>query len=329
MGDPAGVGPEIAVKALGPGNSLPCRVVVAGDMCALDRANRILGSQARLHEISHPREAIDGSINVVETHQITCSDYSPGASSATCGKASYAYIIESIRLATSGAVDGIVTNPISKSALNNAGIDYPGHTEILAHETGARHFSMVFMLDNVYVVHVTTHCSLREAITSISEQRVLTHIRLLHAALHELVGADPRIAVAGLNPHAGEGGLFGDEEIRHIVPAIDRARDAGIRITGPLPPDTVFMRAFRGEFDGIVSMLHDHGFTALKSRDFERGVNITLGLPIVRTSVGHGTAFDIAGTGKASHRSLIEAINVAHLLCLARRRGSLLPAGDQ
>jgi len=159
---------------------------------------------------------------------------------------------------------------------------------------------------------VTTHCSLRQAMERITWDNVYKRITLLNSTLLSTGITHPRIAVAGLNPHAGEGGLFGDEEILHIQPAVDMAKKDGLQITGPLPPDTVFMRAFKGEFDGVVSMLHDHGFVALKSKDFEHGVNITVGLPIIRTSVGHGTAFDIAGTGRASEKSLIAAISVAH-----------------
>jgi 4-hydroxythreonine-4-phosphate dehydrogenase len=170
---------------------------------------------------------------------------------------------------------------------------------------------MVFLLDGVAVAHVTTHVSLRDAIEMITTERVLRQIRLLYRSLAGLGISEPKMAVSGLNPHAGENGLFGDEELREIIPAIKTARDEGIEVAGPLPPDTVFNRAFKGEFNGVVSMLHDHGFVALKSRDFEHGVNITAGLPIIRTSVGHGTAFDIARKGAASCESLLSAIEAA------------------
>ena len=200
-----------------------------------------------------------------------------------------------------------------------AGIHYPGHTEILAEKTGTQDFSMMFACENVYVVHVTTHVSLKQAIGMISQARVLSHTRLLSTALKSLGFAAPRIAVSGLNPHAGENGLFGDEEIIHISPAIAQAKAEGILASGPYPPDTVFMRAFKGEFDGIVSMLHDHGFVALKSRNFGAGVNITLGLPIIRTSVGLGTAFDKAGKGIASEKSLLAALHTALQMVESRR----------
>jgi 4-hydroxythreonine-4-phosphate dehydrogenase len=218
-----------------------------------------------------------------------------------------------------GVVDAIVTNPINKEALAMAGIPYPGHTEILADKTNSKSYSMMFACENVYVVHVTTHVSLKQAIGMISRERVISHTRLLDTALKSLGISKPRIAVAGLNPHAGENGLFGDEEILHIAPAIAQAAAEGILASGPYPPDTVFMRAFKGEFDGIVSMLHDHGFVALKSRDFEAGVNITLGLPIIRTSVGHGTAFDRAGKNISSEKSLLAALQAAVRMVENRR----------
>ena len=177
---------------------------------------------------------------------------------------------------------------------------------------------MMFMLDTIGVTHVTTHCSLREAIERITKESVYTNIVLLHDLLYRLGNPNPRIAVSGLNPHAGEGGLFGDEEIHHIIPAIIQSKGEGITVSGPFPPDTVFVRAFKGEFDGIVCMIHDHRFVALKSKDFDLGVNITIGLPIIRTSVGHGTAFDIAGTAQASEKSLLSAIEAAYRLSLIK-----------
>jgi 4-hydroxythreonine-4-phosphate dehydrogenase len=242
-----------------------------------------------------------------------------GRPQAVCGRASYNYLIKGIDLCLEKTIAGIVTNPISKEALHLAGINYPGHTEILAERTGTKDFSMMFALDNVHVVHVTTHVSLKQAIGQVTRDRVLLNIRLLSKTLTDLGHDHPRIAVGGLNPHAGENGLFGDEEAKHLRPAIDEAKKLGIDASGPYPPDTVFMRAFKGEFDGVVSMLHDHGFVALKSRDFEKGVNITIGLPIIRTSVGHGTAFDIAGKGIASEASLIAAIQAAMQLWKNRK----------
>lgn len=318
MGDPAGIGPEIAIKALS-STSLPqrCRVFIIGDSTVLEQAAQFSSTTLPLHTMQSVDDLAENSINVFPLHQIKPADFTVGKVNAHCGKAAYAYIVKAIELARAGRIDGVVTNPISKSALQKAGINFPGHTEIFAHMTNTLNCSMMFLLDSVGVVHVTTHCSLREAIEQINHKRVYRNILLLNTALQSLGFTQPRIAVGGLNPHAGENGLFGTEEQEHIIPAINQAMAEGIAVSGPYPPDTVFMRAFRGEFNGIVSMLHDHGFVALKSRDFDHGVNITIGLPIIRTSVGHGTAFDIAGTGKASEKSLLAAINAAYALSKA------------
>jgi len=315
MGDPAGIGPEIALKAL-TSQSLPdnCGIFIIGDLGVLEHSMRFAAPWADLHEMTSAADFHPGRVNVYNMKQVEVTDFDRGKSQAICGIASYNYLIKGIDLCIDKTIAGIITNPISKEALHLAGIKYPGHTEILADRTGTKDFSMMFALENVYVAHVTTHVSLKQAILQVTRDRVLLNIRLLSQTLRQLGIANPRIAVSGLNPHAGENGLFGDEEAVHIAPAIDEARRTGISVSGPYPPDTVFMRAFKGEFDGVVSMLHDHGFVALKSRDFEKGVNITIGLPIIRTSVGHGTAFDIAGKGIASEASLIAAIRTAHLL---------------
>ncbi|MCL2690526.1 MAG: 4-hydroxythreonine-4-phosphate dehydrogenase PdxA, partial [Chitinispirillia bacterium] len=239
---------------------------------------------------------------------------------AQCGKAAYRYIAEAISLVMDKKAAGVVTNPISKESLALAGISYPGHTEIFADKTGCDDYSMVFLLDNVAVAHVTTHVSLRNAIELVKKERVLKQIRLLNRSLKSLGIDPPHIAVGGLNPHAGENGLFGDEEINEITPAIKQARSEGINVSGPYPPDTIFNRAFKGEFNGIAAMLHDHGFVALKSRDFEHGVNITVGLPIIRTSVGHGTAFDKAWKkdSNVSAESLLYAMDTAYRMAVSQ-----------
>jgi 4-phospho-D-threonate 3-dehydrogenase / 4-phospho-D-erythronate 3-dehydrogenase len=320
MGDPAGIGPEIALKALC-SQSLTgdCKVFIIGDLPVLERPAKLMAFRPDLYEMTSSDDLRPDRVNVLDLKQVKIDDFEIGKPQAVCGRASYNYLIKGIDLCLEKKIAGIVTNPISKEALHLAGINYPGHTEILAERTGTKDFSMMFALDNVHVVHVTTHVSLKQAIGLITRDRVLRNIRLLSKTLTDLGHDHPRIAVGGLNPHAGENGLFGDEETKHIVPAIDEAKNLGIDASGPYPPDTVFMRAFKGEFDGVVSMLHDHGFVALKSRDFGKGVNITIGLPIIRTSVGHGTAFDIAGKGIASEASLLSAINAA--LLLWRNRG--------
>jgi 4-phospho-D-threonate 3-dehydrogenase / 4-phospho-D-erythronate 3-dehydrogenase len=312
MGDPSGIGPEIAIKALASRKTgSDFRVAIIGDLGVLRQAAKKMKSSADFNAVTDISESKQGKINVLDLQQIKPAEFKVGKISAACGRAAYAYVLKGIELAKAGIAAGVITNPINKEALMMAGINYPGHTEIFARETGAKDYSMLFLLDNVGVAHVTTHCSLRQAIDLISARRVLAHIRLLDSAMKRLGVKRPRIAVGGLNPHAGENGLFGDEERKHIVPAIKKAKAEGLNVQGPFPPDTVFMRAFRGEFDGVVSMLHDHGFVALKSRDFDHGVNITIGLPIVRTSVGHGTAFDKAGKGTASPESLKSAIKAA------------------
>jgi 4-hydroxythreonine-4-phosphate dehydrogenase len=312
MGDPAGIGPEIAVKALCGGTAKrPYRVAVAGDVEILQKAAEACKLSPVFNIVDDLSNVKDFGINVLDMGEITVSQFKPGEPQAACGHAAYQYIVEAIRLTMEGKAAGVVTNPISKESLKLAGINYPGHTEIFADKTGTRDYSMVFLLDNVAVAHVTTHVSLRQAIELITKDRVLRQIRLLHRSLKSLGINPPRVAVAGLNPHAGESGLFGDEEIKEIIPAVNEARSEGLDIAGPLPPDTVFNRAFHGEFNGVVSMLHDHGFVALKSRNFEQGVNITVGLPIIRTSVGHGTAFDKAWKGNASPASLLLAMETA------------------
>ncbi|MDD5673470.1 MAG: 4-hydroxythreonine-4-phosphate dehydrogenase PdxA [Chitinivibrionales bacterium] len=312
MGDPAGIGPEIICKAFAAGAfAAPNNYVVIGDAAIIKMAAVFCGLTIPLKIISSIKDASTATLNVLDQKQITPGDFTIGHISMLCGKAAFNYITCGIRLALQKEVDALVTCPINKEALKKAGVPFPGHTEILMHQTGAAETSMVFYLDDVAVAHVTTHCSLRAALDLISKERVLVHIRVLDALLKRMGNAQPRIAVGGLNPHAGEHGMFGNEEQLHIEPAIKSAQSEAIEASGPYPPDTVFMRAFKGEFDGIVSMLHDHGFVALKSRDFQRGVNITAGLPIIRTSVGHGTAFDIAGKGISSEESLNWAIKIA------------------
>lgn len=319
MGDPAGIGPEIAIKALTSRRIRNIRIAVIGDLRVMEKTAKRMKKSAILNPVADIRHAAPNRVNVLNQNQVSPADFKTGQVSAICGKAAYAYIIKGIELAKQRIAAGVITNPINKEAFNMAGINYPGHTEIFAHETGIREFTMLFYLDGVGVAHVTTHCSLLDSIRLITKERVLSHIELLNLAMKQLGVKLPRLAVGGLNPHAGENGLFGNEEILHIVPAIETARDLGINALGPYPPDTVFMRAFKGEFDGVACMLHDHGFVALKSRDFEHGVNITIGLPIIRTSVGHGTAFDKAGKGTASPESLITAIKAAEMLYKNRK----------
>lgn len=319
MGDPAGIGAEVIIKAFSQG-SLPhsIRPFVIGDSSVIKRYLTLCGeSELVVKSISSPQEWEDGVISVLDV-DVLKEGWEVGEISANCGDAAFRYIEKSIQLANDGEIDAVVTCPINKEALKAAGHNYPGHTEIYAEYTNTKDFTMMFKLDKVSVVHCTTHCSLLDAIKKIDSELVLTNIKLLQNALIDLGTTKPKIAVAGLNPHAGENGLFGTEEIEHIIPAIHKAQESGIDVSGPYPPDTVFMKAFKGEFDGVVAQLHDHGFVALKSRDFEKGVNITVGLPIIRTSVGHGTAFDIAGKNRASAESLISAIDSAKQMAISK-----------
>lgn len=320
MGDPAGIGPEIAIKALGRCvKKLSAEIFIIGETSILSRAVRACGISAQFQSLESSTSPIQSNvINILDVGAISVSDVFPGVESTKCGAASFAYIEKSIELGLRGEIDAVVTCPISKHSLHSAGYIYPGHTEIFAQKTSTLDYAMTFLLDKLAVVHVTTHCSLRSAIDAISTPLVLKNINLLNTFLIQLGIDNPRIAVGGLNPHAGENGLFGDEEISHIAPAVAQAREQGIDARGPFPPDTVFMRAFENEFDGVVSMLHDHGFVALKSRDFSSGVNVTIGLPFIRTSVGHGTAFDKAGKGIASEQSLCRAIDTAVLLARSK-----------
>jgi 4-hydroxythreonine-4-phosphate dehydrogenase len=245
-------------------------------------------------------------------------DCLPGHLAAAAGRAAVEYVERACDLALAHAVDAVVTAPLNKAAMHLAGYHYPGHTELLAERTGATRVSMLLVGPQLRVVHVSTHVALAEAIARITPERVGITINLAHTACVSLGIPQPRIAVAGLNPHAGEGGIFGHDEARAIWPAITAARSQGLTVSDPQPPDTVFLRAVRGEFDIVVAMYHDQGHIPMKLLAFDRGVNVSMGLPIIRTSVDHGTAFDIAGTGRASPESLLEALRVAVQMAQAR-----------
>jgi 4-hydroxythreonine-4-phosphate dehydrogenase len=242
-----------------------------------------------------------------------------GRVSAAAGRASIAFVLRAIDMALSGEAAGIVTAPINKEAMNLAGYRYAGHTELLAERTGAREAAMMLVTENpggvLRVVHVTTHVALERVPALVTPERLATVFDLAWETTRRFGVPDPRVAVAGLNPHAGEGGLFGDQEAMTVAPAVAAARARGRDLSGPWPPDTVFARAYRGQFDCVVAMYHDQGHIPIKMIGFDEGVNISLGLPIVRTSVDHGTAFDIAGTGKADARSMAESVRVAAQIC--------------
>ena len=322
LGDVAGIGPEIVVKAW-PKLVERSRPVVVGDGGWLERAIRLVKSPAKAICVDRPFtvEADDSTIPFVRATSAPLDRVQTGQVSADAGKAAYDFLCYAIDATLRKEADGIVTCPLHKEGLHAAGVRHPGHTEILAERTGTKEFAMVLWGDGIAVAHVTLHIALRNVFELLSPAGVLEKIRLLHALLPKLLGRKPRVGVAALNPHAGDGGLFGDEESTIIAPAVSSALLEGIDVSGPWPADTLFVRAHRGEFDGIVAMYHDEGHIAMKLRCGPRCVNITVGLPIVRTSVAHGTAYDIAGRGVADPQSLVEAADVASRLAATANVG--------
>jgi len=318
MGDPAGIGPEIVAKTFADPDFAAAAVVV-GDPGLLSCTLDTLRLPVRVREIAAPLEATRSRavIPIIPVSNLG-HRIAPGTVDARAGQAAYDYIARAVDFALSGDVAAIATAPINKEALRAAGIGFPGHTEILAALTGTKDFAMMLFNDELKVVLVTVHVSLRQAIELLSEDAELRTIRLAKTAAQHLGIGNPRVAVAGLNPHAGEGGLFGEDDRQIIAPAIARAREEGIDATGPWPGDTVFMQARQGRFDIVVAQYHDQGLIPVKYLGIEHGVNATLGLPFIRTSVDHGTAFDIAGTGRADHTSLKNAIAWATRMASSR-----------
>jgi 4-hydroxythreonine-4-phosphate dehydrogenase len=315
MGDVAGVGPEI-IAAGWPHVLSHCRPVVVGDPAWLRRAVKAVGARLDVAPADAPPSA-----EVVPCLRATGADLTAvewGRVTAEGGRAAYDFLCAAIDRTLAGEADGIVTAPLHKEGLHAAGVRHPGHTEILAERCGVRDFAMVLSVDGLAVAHVTLHMALRDVFRHLSPAAVLEKARLLDGLLLRLLGRAPRLAVAALNPHASDGGLFGDEEATIIRPGVEAARAEGIDATGPLPSDTLFVRARGGAFDGVVAMYHDQGHIALKLLGGLRAVNISAGLPLVRTSVAHGTAYDIAGKGVADPTSLIEAVKVAAKLAVTR-----------
>jgi 4-hydroxythreonine-4-phosphate dehydrogenase len=323
MGDPAGIGPEIVAKTFAdPGvHDGESRALVVGDPGILERAAKLLGLPLRMNSISEPEEATfePGTVDVLAVGELP-GNLPFGGLDARAGDAAFRYVERATKLASARRVGAIATAPLNKEAMHLAGHGYPGHTEILAELTGTADYAMMLVTDELKVVHVSTHVSLREAIERVRPGRELAVILLAHDALRKLGVEDPRVAVAGLNPHAGENGLFGSEDLERIKPAVEEAREKGIEASGPWPPDTVLMRARRGEFDVVVVQYHDQGHIPVKLMGFDTGVNVTVGLPFFRTSVDHGTAFDIAGTGEADHASMRAALHLARRLASAEDR---------
>ncbi len=327
MGDPASIGPEITAKALAdPTVYERCRPLVIGDAPVMEEALKITGlsEKLRIHKVSKVEEALFayGTIDVYDMGVVDIAQLKRGQVSVMAGNAAFQYVKKVIELAMEKKIDATVTNALNKEAMNLAGHHFSGHTEIYAEYTGTKKYTMMLAHENLRVVHVSTHVSLREACDRVKKDRVLEVIRIADQACKQLGIAQPKIGVAGLNPHSGENGMFGREEIEEITPAIEAAKAESILADGPVPPDTVFSKARGGWYDIVVAMYHDQGHIPLKvvgfvynrqekKWDAVAGVNITLGLPIIRASVDHGTAFDQAGTGLASELSLINAMDYA------------------
>jgi 4-hydroxythreonine-4-phosphate dehydrogenase len=321
MGDPAGVGAEIICRALGDlAPSGRQEIVVFGSTSFLDRANALTGG--KLSFTSADDDSGQGQVTVVNVEVPSANSVREGTMSAAAGACSYAYIERAVTAALKGDISVIVTAPINKEALHAAGYHYEGHTELLAHLTGSKSSFMLLASEKLSAIHVSTHVSLAGAVGRASIERELATIRVANAHLKLLGIERPRIAVAGLNPHSGENGLFGTDEIERIVPAIKLAQDEGIDAVGPIPGDTVFYRAMRGEFDLVVAQYHDQGHIPCKLVAFDTTINVSLGLPILRVSVDHGTAFDIAWKGVARHENMNATIAYARRLASARRSKS-------
>lgn len=316
MGDAAGVGPEIIVKALA-GTSVYdyCTPVVIGDTGRLEDVIKITGTGQTVVAIEDPAEAkADPSV----IYCIQVGNLDPGLPfgqlSFEAGKHAFLYLEKAVQLAMDKRMDAICTAPLNKEALQGAGYNYPGHTEILADLTGTEDYSMMLSAPNLKVIHLTTHLGLKDAIEAITPERTYNVIRLAHSTLSKAGFTNPKIAVCGINPHAGENGLFGyGEEEKQLLPGIQKAQEEQINVEGPYPADTLFFRAGRGDFDVVVACYHDQGHAPVKVLGLEAGVNITVGLNygVIRTSVDHGTAFDIAGKNIADERSLLEALTIA------------------
>lgn len=326
LGDPAGIGPEITVKALSKRAIYKaCRPIVVGDAAVIEKATSIVNMPWIM---VHPVKAIEyakfeyGTIDVYDLANVDINQLEYGKVSVMAGDAAFEYVRNVIQLALEKQVDGTITNPLNKEAINLAGHHYSGHTEIYAELTGTKDYAMMLADENLRVVHVSTHVSLREACNKVKKERVYNVIMMANEACQRIGIQKPRIAVAGLNPHAGENGLFGQEEIQEIIPAIQQGVSEGLHVEGPFPPDSVFPKACGGMFDIVVAMYHDQGHIPIKVLGFDydqqkqkmsavNGINVTLGLPIIRVSVDHGTAFDQANKGTANESSLVNAIEYA------------------
>jgi 4-hydroxythreonine-4-phosphate dehydrogenase len=325
MGDPAGIGPEIAVKAIGRNKIYnTCNPVLIGNASVMESAIKAAGEDISINRITEISQADfrEGVLNIYEVSGVNTKNIRFGEISAEAGDLAFRAVKTAVALAMQGKVNGTVTGPVNKESINKAGYHFSGQTEIYAHFTNTRKYVMMLADKNLKVAHVTTHVQLRKACDMIKKERVLDVILMFNSALKKLGIHSPRIGVAGLNPHSSDGGLFGNEEAKEIIPAIEEGKKSGIKVEGPVPPDTLFALTYGGKYDGCVAMYHDQGHIPFKLLGFKwneqekrmksvSGVNITLGLPIIRTSVDHGTAFEIAGRGIASPVALNQAIEYA------------------
>jgi 4-hydroxythreonine-4-phosphate dehydrogenase len=330
MGDPASIGPEIALKALM--NDLIygiCRPLIVGDAGVFQDIRKRLNLPVEVKAIASVSEAVfeQGTVEVLDLKNVNLDELKFGEVSAMAGNASFEAVKKVIELALAGEVDATVTGPINKKSINEAGHHFAGHTEIYAHYTNTRKYAMLLVEDKMKVIHVSTHVSLRQACDLVKKDRILQVTELLHSGMKQLGETNLRIGIAGLNPHAGDSGLFGTEDDEEILPAVLEAREMGYEVEGPVPPDTLFAKAATGYYGGVVAMYHDQGHIPFKLAGFKwnaeknrmdsvKGVNITMGLPIIRTSVDHGTAFEIAGKGIASPDAMVLAIESAVQLSL-------------
>ena len=324
LGDPAGIGPEVVLKALTHEDVYAqADPLVIGDRRVLERTVEALHLPLTINAVADVQQATftPGTVTVLDLENADPTSFAVGEESAIAGSAAVDYVFRACDLAMAGEVDAIVTAPLNKAAMNMAGYTYAGHTELLTERTKAPRVSMLLIGPGLRIVHVSTHVSLKDAIARVTPQRVDEVIQLAHDACRALGIPEPRIAVAGLNPHASEGGLFGNEEAESIIPAIASARARGLNVSDPQPPDTVFLRATKGHYDIVVAQYHDQGHIPMKLLAFDSGVNVSYGLPVIRTSVDHGTAFDIAGKGIASESSMLAAIDVAVQMVRAKAAG--------
>ena len=313
-GDPCGVGPEVVLKALRRRPELIGRCVVFGSAPMLDWYRGRLGIETPLHLIDNAAQVQAGCINVVDPYPVPFEEITIGQVSPVGGRCAFLAVRTAIDWALARRIGCVVTAPLNKEAMRKAGYQYAGHTEIFGEFTHGESYAMLLWSESLKVIHATTHVSMREACDLVTGQREYDVIHLAHDTLRKAGYEKPRIAVAGLNAHAGEHGLFGREEIEQIAPAIERCRAEGLEVSGPLPPDTVFLRAHKGEFDLVVAQYHDQGHIPLNRLAFDAGVNVTVGLDVVRTSVDHGTAFDIAGRLIAREDSMLAAIDLGEKL---------------